>query len=85
MRAKTGEFHKFMRRGPRADQAGPDASVQVMSPSKCVKFFDENTIERKLRRSEIKQNIILDTIMSGSEGEESGDEALSLGEKHNHA
>ena len=78
MQSKTDEFHHFLRQGARGgdQQPGMDGTP-LLSPSKCVKFIDENTIERKLRRSEIKQNMVLDTIMSGSEGEESGDEMLS--------
>ena len=52
----------------------------MLSPSKTVKFFDENTLERKMRKHEIKQGMALETIVSGSEGEEgdSGDEEGGL-------
>ena len=80
MQSKADEFHHFLRRGARGGDPQPGMDgMPLLSPSKCVKFIDENTIERKLRRNVIKQNMVLDTIVSGSEGEESGDELLSSG------
>lgn len=73
--SKTPEFQRYMKTGTHSDLSD---SMCLLSPSKTVKFYDENTLERKLRKSEIKQCMVLDTIVSGSEGEDSEDDEKGI-------
>ena len=57
-----------MRCGRSHDHSDSEGSTSSgSSPPKSVKFIDETTLERHHRKKQIKQDIILDTILSEDE------------------
>ena len=74
LQLKTADCHRFIRNvNSSADQNDSDGgssssgSTTGSHSSKSVKFIDENTLERFQRKKQIKQDIILDTILSEDE------------------
>ncbi len=72
LQLKTSECHRFIKQTHHSDQNDSDSSNSSGSTagsnsSKNVKFLDENTLERFHRKKQIKQDIIMDTILSEDE------------------
>ena len=72
---KKIDCHRFIKNTQQssADQNDSDSSTSSGSTAgsvgqnKIVKFSDENTLERFHRKKQIKQDIIMDTILSEDE------------------
>ena len=69
LQLKTSECHRFIKQTHQSDQNDSDSSNSSGSTTslKNVKFIDENTLERFHRKKQIKQDIIMDTILSEDE------------------
>ena len=70
-----------MKYGRHGDHSDSDSSSPTQSrggsPPKTVKFIDENTLERHYRKKQIKQDNVLDTILSEDELEGEEDSSSS--------